>query len=737
MRQRIGIRTILAMNDRKKPAAKPAATDSTHAPGGSSALTRSRSFLRTQYWIWPLVAAVILVFVGIFVRLRMEGAMKAQIASNLRTILNANTEALRAWAASKKSQVESISEDARVADLVAGIVQHARKQGGSKVELLATPQLAQLRALLEPVMRHYGFSGYVLIDGDYVVLAAAREELIGLKSPPGYEERLQRCLAGEIIVTPPFPSVALLPDATGKMHAGVPTIFAAAPVRSADGKVIAALCMRIAPEKDFRRILTTARAGESGETYAFSRAGLLLSASRFDDDLKRLGKIPDAPEAQAILTLELRDPLVDLTQGKQSPKRRVELPLTRPVAAAVKGRAGVDVAGYRDYRGVPTVGAWRWLEDFDMGLVTEMDVAEALAPLRLLRLGFGFMFTLLVLAAMTVFLLMRLARRLQESARKAALKATKLGQYALDEQIGTGGYGTVFRGHHALMRRPVAVKLLDPLLANEHSIARFEREVQLTCTLTHPNTIALYDYGRTPDGLFYYAMEYLDGVALDKLVERFGRQPEGRVIHILRQVCGSLAEAHAQGLVHRDIKPANIFLTQRGGIPDFVKVLDFGLVKARKMEGQMELTGPAATLGTPLYMSPEAVEHPDRVDARSDLYSLGCVGYFLLTGEAVFAGSSAGEVLIQQVRAIPEKPSARLLQPVSADLEDLLMSCLAKKPEGRPASAESLEAALAICTAAAGWNREQAIQWWQQRDAAKLEQTIVMPAQQPKQTSRN
>ena len=720
------------MNDRKKPRNKPAAPGASPSTGGSSVLARSRSFMRTQFWIWPLVAAVILVFVGVFVRLQMEGAMKTQIAGNLKTILNANTEALRAWAATEKSRAEVIAEDARVADLVAGIVQRAKQQGVSKAALLAAPQLAQLRALLQPELEHYGFNGYVVLDPDFVVIATGREELIGMKSALGYEEHLRRCLEGETIVTPPFPSVAMLPDEAGNVRAGVPTMFAAAPMRSADGKVIAALCLRIAPEKDFTRILATARAGESGETYAFSRTGRLLSASRFDDELKRLGLIPDTPEAQAILTLELRDPLADLTRGKQSPKRRAELPLTRPVAAAVAGKDGVDVAGYRDYRGVPSVGAWRWLEDFDMGLETEVAVAQALGPLRVLRLGFGFIFALLVLAAVAVFLLMRLARRLQELARKAALKAKHLGQYALDEEIGTGGFGTVFRGHHALMRRPVAVKLLDPLQANDHSIARFEREVQLTCTLTHPNTIALYDYGRTPDGLFYYAMEYLEGLALDKLVQDFGRQPEGRVIHILRQVCGSLAEAHAQGLVHRDIKPANIFLTQRGGIPDFVKVLDFGLVKARKLEGQMELTGATATLGTPLYMSPEAVEHPDRVDARSDLYSLGCVGYYLLTGETVFAGLSVGEVMMQQVRSVPEKPSVRLRQPVSADLEELLMNCLAKKPADRPASAEAFEAALARCTAATGWNSEQANGWWRDRNASRNDKTMVMAEVKPK-----
>jgi len=276
------------------------------------------------------------------------------------------------------------------------------------------------------------------------------------------------------------------------------------------------------------------------------------------------------------------------------------------------------------------------------------------------------------------------------------------------------------------MRRPVAVKLLDPAQANESSIARFEREVQLTCRLTHPNTIALYDYGRTPEGQFYYAMEYLEGLSLDDLVKQFGRQPEARVIHLLRQVCASLAEAHAQGLVHRDIKPHNIFLTHRGGIPDFIKVLDFGLVKARNLAGQAELTGANATLGTPLYMSPEAVEHPDTVDAQSDLYSLGAVGYYLVTGGTVFVGATISEVMMQQVKAEPEKPSSRLPEPLSPEFEDLLMRCLAKKPGDRPAGARALEEALQHCAAAHPWSQEQAQEWWNQRAAAQSARTLVV-----------
>jgi len=687
--------------------------------------------MRRHLWLWPLAAMIILAFVGWWIRGRMEGAMKTQLAGNLRTILAANTEALRAWAATMKSQAELFAGDGRVRELTGELIRVSQQSASPQAALLSAPQNATLRALLKPAAEGRGFDGFVVLDTNFLVIASGREQLIGMKSPPGYAPQLQACLAGTSLVSRPFPSVALLPDAQGNLRAGVPTMFAAAPICAADGRVIALLGLRIVPEKDFARILATARSGESGETYATDQKGLMISESRFDDQLKRLALIPDTAEAQSILTLELRDPQVDLSQGKSSPRRRAELPLTRAAAEVVAGRDGVDVAGYRDYRGVPVVGAWAWLPDSDLGLITELDVSEAFGPLRILRMGFFSIFGLLALGAVAIFVLMRLANRLQESARKAALKAKQLGQYTLEEKIGAGAFGTVFRGHHALMRRPVAVKLLDAAQANETSIARFEREVQLTCQLTHPNTIALYDYGRTPEGLFYYAMEFLDGVSLDALVNKYGRQPEGRVIHILRQVCASLAEAHGRSLVHRDIKPHNIFLTRRGDVPDFVKVLDFGLVKARNIEGQVELTGANATLGTPLYMSPEAVEHPDVVDARTDLYSLGAVGYYLVTGENVFSGATIGEVLMQQVKAEPEKPSARLGEPLSADFENLLLRCLAKKPADRPASARELEAALGRCAVASPWTREQAEDWWHSFDAANTARTIVMNEPKP------
>jgi serine/threonine protein kinase len=246
----------------------------------------------------------------------------------------------------------------------------------------------------------------------------------------------------------------------------------------------------------------------------------------------------------------------------------------------------------------------------------------------------------------------------------------------------------------------------------EDSLARFEREVQLTSRLYHPNTIAVYDYGRTSEGVFYYAMEFLEGINLEDLVKKCGPLPEGRVIGILQQVCGSLAEAHDIGLIHRDIKPANIVLISRAGLADFVKVLDFGLVKAVNTEESAKLTQANVTVGTPHYLSPEAVERPDTVTALSDVYAIGAVGYFLLTGTPVFAGKTVMEICMKHVRAIPDPLSVRLGHPISSGLEGLILRCLAKNPKDRPPSARALAEALDQLEPVEPWTRADADTWW-------------------------
>jgi serine/threonine-protein kinase len=316
----------------------------------------------------------------------------------------------------------------------------------------------------------------------------------------------------------------------------------------------------------------------------------------------------------------------------------------------------------------------------------------------------GFTWSALTVATCTVAsaVIYGLQRKVEE--------AKQLGQYTLAEKIGEGGMGVVYRAHHAMLRRPTAIKLLRPEEAGEANLIRFEREVQLTSKLTHPNTVAIFDYGRTPEGVFYYAMEYLDGLSLEELVENDGPQPPARVIHLLRQISGALAEAHGTGLIHRDIKPANIVLCERGGVPDVVKVVDFGLVK--DLSDETAQTQANTLAGTPLYLSPESIKDPGSVDARSDLYAVGAVGYYLLTGKHVFDATTIIEVCSHHLHTAPVAPSERLGHSLPDDLESLILSCLEKTPDARPRDARTLHTALARCSDADRWSEEEATVWW-------------------------
>jgi hypothetical protein len=298
--------------------------------------------------------------------------------------------------------------------------------------------------------------------------------------------------------------------------------------------------------------------------------------------------------------------------------------------------------------------------------------------------------------------------------RRAVNEIRRLGQYTLEKKIGEGGMGVVYRASHAMLRRPTAIKLVRQEQAGKDALARFEQEVQRTAMLTHPNTVTVFDYGRTTDGVFYYAMELLEGASLQEIVEVDGPQPAERVVHLLQQAAGSLSEAHDAGLIHRDIKPGNILVVDRGGISDLVKVVDFGLVKdlRRTAADEITLADVDSITGTPLYMAPETITSPDNVDARTDIYALGAVGYWLLTGTHVFRGNTTMEVIAHHLHSAPETPSARLNAHVDTQLETLLLACLAKRPDERPRTAHELRDRLRSCAIASRWTNQRAAEWW-------------------------
>ena len=514
------------------------------------------------------------------------------------------------------------------------------------------------------------------------------------------------------------------------------------PIASDDGGVQAALVFAMLADEELTTVLDTVRIGDAGENYVFVGDQIVLSSQHKPEELSHLSEqletpapnsplatsVPVAPRASvrtegSAADAESASPLVVLPEADAQGKLEVDPDAADPEVTdpAVTDPAEADPAeeasreplhwnlkGYRNYCGQEVIAAWQWLPQHGFGVATEVSKPQAYAPLAYVTKSFRWLFSTISLLTLATFLATLSVAHL----RNRALTSQKLGPYTLQSLIGQGGMGKVYRAQHALLRRPTAVKLLEGEHADPASVQRFEREVQLTSQLTHPNTIQIYDFGRSLDGVFYYAMEFLEGPTLAKLVAMDFPIPVARTVHILHQVCGSLREAHRQGLVHRDIKPQNIMLCCRGGMYDFVKVLDFGLVK-QFADASDQLTRAATISGTPAYIAPERVDSPDTLDGRSDLYSLGAVAFYLLTGQEVFQGKTAVDVLVRALHDDAPRPSSRTTV-VPAALDDLVVRCLQKEPSERPETVDDVLHTLDSIAEAAPWSASQAQAWWEE-----------------------
>ena len=682
-------------------------------------VSRTGLVLKKQLWIWPIIAFLVLATVGYFIKTSIQRTMEDNLANQLTTIRDIERAMLEKWFHVQEANATSVGNDPQIRKLLVELVAALEPRPEGAAAAPATRSVAAIRAdlhhQLQTDLQTHDFVGYAVFGRELEVIAAKTEGLLG-QNFPEHEPFLSRVLEGTPSVTTPVASFVPLKGADGKLRAGLPTMYACVPVRDENLRIVAILSLRIAPEREFTEIMQRGKYGRTGETYAVDKNYVLVSNSRFDEELRDLRLIPNDKGSASILNIQIRDPGGNLATGYRPPsgKRMTDFPPTSSAAAAVRGETGYSLASSRDYRGVPTVSAWTWLPKYEVGIVTKIDYEEAFRPLAILQRVFFSLFALLILAAIAIFIFTLIVTRLQREAQKSAIEARQLGQYRLEEQIGAGGMGIVYRAHHAMLRRPTAVKMLAVDKVSESSIARFEREVQITCLLNNPHTVAIYDYGRTPEGVFYYAMEYLDGINLESLVAKYGAQGEGRVISILKQVCASLYEAHTTGLVHRDIKPANIMLNRRGAEPDVVKVLDFGLVKS--LTEKSTEAGGRNLSGTPLYMSPEAIQAPDLIDARSDLYAVGAVGYYLLTGQTVFNARTLNELCQQHVDAVPETPSQRIGRAVSPELEHAILACLEKNRAKRPQTARDLANMLDQITPQQRWTQNDAEAWWSRHE---------------------
>jgi len=559
-------------------------------------------------------------------------------------------------------------------------------------------------ASIDAVLRSAGGIGVTavqVIDTRGVILAASDAARTGQVVTPDFRAHLAPALGGRSVFIRPYRGLAV----SGSTHLG--RIWIAAPVRNAKGKVIAVLALGSPADAGFARLFKAARPGNSGESFAFDAEGWLVSESRHGEELVGRGLVTEPLGGAFSLRLAAPD-----AGGAAD----TAAPLTRLAAAAVASRhldeaqrAGMQSDPYPGYLGREVIGAWRWLTELDLGVAVEMEAAEAYAPLRYLQIAFVVLLALILLVWLSIFLPAETIDRLLR--RKPG---QQIGPYRVLRQIGAGAISNVYLAQHRMLKRPVALKVLKPQTSSDEWIARFQREVQSTSLLRHPNTITIYDYGTGPNGLFYYAMEYLEGLSLADLVERYGPVPPSRTAYILRQTCASLWEAHSCGLVHRDIKPQNIMLCEISGERDVVKVLDFGLVKQVSSVQTRDLTGTLRILGTPLYMSPERIRNPADADARADIYALGAVGFFLLTGRRLFETETEHDLTYHVLHEVPRLASECSPFAVPAELDALIGRCLEKDPAARPQTIADVAGALDALLVHAPWTRRQIDAWWEQ-----------------------
>ena len=632
--------------------------------------------------------------------------------ASLEALVGTVVKGLDVWVGEHMTEALRVARDPDVVARATRLA--AEKREPTAVVGRCTQEAEQLGQRVQSSLVTNDVVAFRIVDRSGLVLSSKDPLRCGqrLRAPP-FRQRLDLALDGAPQFVRPYPEIDLsVRSADGTTRR--PVAWFIVPIRIGDGSPVAALAMGVETDRELDTIFSTARPGETTEVYAIGDDGLMLTSSRFAEELVNVGVLSATSIGGGAFQVHVRDPGGELARGHAPALEQAARPLTQAAALAIAARGkktdyerhGVVSLPYRDYRGADVIGAWRWLPAYDVGVVAEISAREAFTPLRYLSISFavigGMTALSLVAAFMSAFILHRLSRQLG--------RAQRLGAYTLERRLSEGGMATIWLARHALLKRPTAIKVLKKHVATDEFIHRFEREVQLASQLLHPNTVEIYDFGRTAEGQPYYVMEFLDGVTLAELVAHSGRIPPGRVIHILRQVAAALREAHMHGMIHRDVKPENVMLCRRGE-DDVVKLLDFGLVKNLERADTRDITKQLKIVGTPRYMAPERLLNPSDVDARSDIYALGAVAYFLLTGKSIFDGDDSLAISNQVLHTPAPRVSASGVQGPDG-LDALVAACLEKDRAKRPQSAQAVVDALDRLSSRLAWTQSDAAAWW-------------------------
>ncbi len=658
--------------------------------------------LRRILALAAVASTLVLGAIGWWTHLEVEQSMRATRGAALASVLDSQAQSLRVWIDDQKLGIARLARDRQLREAAASLADIAGDTGAEPTSYCVSPAARRLAAQLDDALTGAGTVAFNLVVASGRIVASNPAEYCGLRyRAETFESSLAPAFDGDTLFLPPHDDAANLEGAPRSLPLDQPLIWIRSPMRDANNDVIAVLGIGYLANEQFSTILAAARAGQTDEVYAFDRNGVMLSRSRFEETLYERASLPVG--ASSIGRLVLRSPLDD----DSARTRLVEAALA--AKSAPESASGMLLDPYPGYLATPVVGGWRRLAGDDLFIAIEMSADEAYAPLEALDTVFAVVFGILILAVCVALFYWFTAVLI-----RAEVEKDRMGPYWLGERIGKGGVGNVYRARHDLLKRPSAVKLLKPSRATDEMTARFRREAKLASQLTHPNMIDIYDYGVGIDGSLFYAMELLEGDTVGDLVLRGGPMPVARAVHLLRQVCAGLAEAHGKGLVHRDISVTNIMACLYGGEYDFAKILDFGLVKSVAGDDQSQtVTRSVRILGTVQYMAPERLHDPSDVDVRADVYAVGAVAFFIVSGRRMFESEDTLALTSRVLNEMPPRLSEVAAQPIPAELDELVARCLAKLRDDRPESILAVKEVLDRIAEHHRWTQSDAKATWE------------------------
>ncbi|GJM59506.1 serine/threonine protein kinase [Persicobacter diffluens] len=678
---------------------------------------RNQLLLPKRVRLMVLISCLLFIsFCGNLFRSGVRKQIVDQQRKELKSILTAHHEILSSWVESRLTEIEREVNDSTELRNISVEILEAANNLPFLDSLFAVKAHDDFSALLNNLTERNNTSIIALLDLSGAIVAfhssnpkipyVPQSQVIGTYIAKDLMGILADIREGKAVFLPPYQEEKNTIISDGPTNT---FCYFCAPIRDENGRVIGGIAVAMDPEIQFSKLFNIALEGKGGESYAFDDQGQLISKTI--TELDKVGLIKSKKD-----TLVKKNVLT-----MRDPEKKSDL--VKIVQAALEEKAsfgsdsltfGALMEPYVNYAGKEMVGAWYWLPEYGFGVATEVEATEVFAPIRYIRIVYFPMFIVIIILSILLF-----NSNVNISLlKKKVSKANKMGHYVIKKKIGEGGFGEVFLAEHAFLRRPTAIKVLKKELIQPEHLQRFEREVQLVARLSHPNTIRVYDYNYTKDGRFYYAMEYLDGISLQELVNQHGEQPVERILHILYQISKSLKEAHQMGLVHRDIKPQNIMLCKIGGEPDFVKVLDFGLVK--DMRNTEEITQLNQVAGTPSYLAPERMTNPKLADHRVDIYALGAIGFFLMGKKLLIDMLSQSNLGGKPLSPSMINLEAYQLHDQPQAFIDFLFSCMAYDMEDRPANIEEVIDQLEAFRLSYSWTEAKRKEWWKKYDAYDL-----------------